>query len=106
MRWGLRSNMHSVPTDCPQRDERLGWTGDVQLFARTSCWINNLQPFYRKWLLDLTDAQGGDGGVPHVAPFMKQVLPDDSAPVWADIITGLPQVLHEFYDDQIGRAHV
>ncbi|MEM9913576.1 MAG: family 78 glycoside hydrolase catalytic domain [Planctomycetota bacterium] len=100
VRWGLRSNMHSVPTDCPQRDERLGWTGDVQLFARTSCWINNLQQFYRKWLLDLTDAQGGDGGVPHVAPFMKQVLPDDSAPVWADIITVLPQVLHEFYDDR------
>lgn len=100
VRWGLRSNMHSVPTDCPQRDERLGWTGDVQLFARTSCWLNNLQNFYRKWLLDLTDAQGGDGGVPHVAPFMKQVLPDDSAPVWADIITVLPQVLHEFYDDR------
>ncbi|MEO0514977.1 MAG: family 78 glycoside hydrolase catalytic domain [Planctomycetota bacterium] len=100
VRWGLRSNLHSVPTDCPQRDERLGWTGDVQLFARTSCWLNDLQNFYRKWLLDLMDGQGGDGGVKHVAPFMKQVLPADSAPVWADIITVLPQVLNEFYDDR------
>lgn len=100
VRWGLRSNLHSVPTDCPQRDERLGWTGDVQLFARTSCWLGGLQEFYRKWLYDLFDAQCGDGGVTHVAPFLPPVLPRDAAPVWADIITVLPRVLHEFYGDR------
>lgn len=99
LRWGLRSNLHSVPTDCPQRDERLGWTGDVQLFARTSCWLGDLQNFYRKWLHDLFDAQNGDGGVTHIAPFTP-VLPRDAAPVWADIITVLPQTLHHFYGDR------
>jgi len=99
LRWGLRSNLHSVPTDCPQRDERLGWTGDVQLFARTSCWLTDLRNFYRKWLHDLFDCQAPDGGLSHVAPFTP-VLPRDAAPVWADIITVLPDVLHSFYGDR------
>lgn len=98
VRWGLRSNLHCVPTDCPQRDERLGWTGDVQLFARTSCWLNNFHGFYRKWLQDLLDAQRGDGGITHIAPF-TEVVPPDSAPAWGDIITILPRVIYEFYDD-------
>ena len=99
VRWGLRSNLHSVPTDCPQRDERLGWTGDVQLFARTSCWLADLQGFYRKWLEDLIGTQMPDGGIMHVAPYCT-VLPIEAAPVWADIITVLPRVLHEFYGDR------
>ncbi len=99
VRWGLRSNLHSVPTDCPQRDERLGWTGDVQLFARTSCWLADLQGFYRKWLDDLIGTQVADGGIMHVAPYCT-VLPIEAAPVWADIITVLPRVMHEFYGDR------
>ncbi len=79
VRWGLRSNLHSVPTDCPQRDERLGWTGDVQLFARTSCWLMNLQSFYRKWIDDLLTTQLDDGGITHVAPYCD-VLPAEAAP--------------------------
>ena len=99
VRWGLRSNLHSVPTDCPQRDERLGWTGDVQLFARTSCWLADLQNFYRKWLDDLIGTQMPDGGIMHVAPYCT-VLPIEAAPVWADIITVLPRVMHQFYGDR------
>ncbi|MEM6504312.1 MAG: family 78 glycoside hydrolase catalytic domain [Planctomycetota bacterium] len=98
VRWGLRTNLHSVPTDCPQRDERLGWTGDVQLIAPTSCWMYDLHSFYTKWLQDLVDAQRSDGGVTHIAPFTP-VLPNESAPIWGDVITVLPDVLHRFYDD-------
>ncbi|MEM1353341.1 MAG: family 78 glycoside hydrolase catalytic domain [Planctomycetota bacterium] len=98
VRWGLRTNLHSVPTDCPQRDERLGWTGDVQLIAPTSCWMFNLHGFYTKWLQDLVDAQRSDGGITHIAPFTP-VLANESAPIWGDVITVLPEVLHHFYDD-------
>lgn len=98
VRWGLKTNLHSVPTDCPQRDERLGWTGDVQLIAPTSCWMFGLHGFYTKWLQDLVDAQRADGGITHIAPFTP-VLPNESAPVWGDVITVLPEVLHRFYDD-------
>ncbi|MFK7790853.1 MAG: family 78 glycoside hydrolase catalytic domain [Phycisphaeraceae bacterium] len=98
VRWGIRTNLHSVPTDCPQRDERLGWTGDVQLVAPTSCWMFDLHGFYTKWLQDLVDAQREDGGITHIAPFTP-VLPNESAPVWGDVMTVLPEVLHRFYDD-------
>ncbi|MEM1209523.1 MAG: family 78 glycoside hydrolase catalytic domain [Planctomycetota bacterium] len=104
VRWGLRSNLHAVPTDCPQRDERLGWTGDVNMFAATSCWLRDLHGFYTKWLDDLTDAQLEDGGVTHVAPscvvegdFVPHFGP--AAPVWGDVIIGLADVMHRFYDD-------
>jgi len=53
--WGLISNLHSVPTDCPQRDERLGWMGDAQTFAHTSCYLRNMASFYTKWMFDITD---------------------------------------------------
>ncbi len=104
VRWGLRSNLHGVPTDCPQRDERLGWTGDVNLFATTSCWLRDLHGFYAKWLDDLCDAQLDDGGVTHVAPscvVKGDLVPHfgPAAPVWGDIIVGLPDVVHRFYDD-------
>ncbi len=100
VRWGLRSNLHSVPTDCPQRDERLGWTGDVNLFAATSCWLYDLRAFCRKWLVNVFDAQREDGRVMHTAPFDERVLPVEAAPVWGDVITVLPPVLHRFYDDR------
>lgn len=66
--WGQRGNFLSVPTDCPQRDERLGWTGDAQVFASTAAFNYDVRGFFRKWLTDLTDAQRPDGSVTHVAP--------------------------------------
>lgn len=59
--WGQKGNFVDVPTDCPQRDERLGWTGDAQMFIRTSAYLMNTAPFFTKWLRDLRAEQGEDG---------------------------------------------
>jgi alpha-L-rhamnosidase len=64
----MLSNFVEVPTDCPQRDERLGWTGDAQVFAPTSCYLNESHAFWRKWLRDLMADQREDGAIPHVCP--------------------------------------
>ena len=80
--WTLRSNALEVPTDCPQRDERLGWTGDAQLFASTACWHRDMAAFYRKWLHDLVSAQRPSGELPDVAP-PQPGLPWGT-PGWAD----------------------
>ena len=66
--WGMRSNYLSVPTDCPQRNERLGWTADTQVFAETGSYFANTAPFFHKWLHDLRDSQNDEGGYPSVAP--------------------------------------
>ena len=66
--WGMRSNYLSVPTDCPQRNERLGWTADTQVFAETGSFFANTDRFFHKWLHDLRDSQNDEGGYPSVAP--------------------------------------
>ncbi|HZK39516.1 MAG TPA: family 78 glycoside hydrolase catalytic domain [Clostridia bacterium] len=66
--WGQRGNFLDVPTDCPQRDERLGWTGDAQVFARTASYNFDVEKFFVKWLADLAADQGENGSVPHVIP--------------------------------------
>ena len=66
--WGMRSNYLSVPTDCPQRNERLGWTADTQVFAETGSYFANTDRFFHKWLHDLRDSQNDEGGYPSVAP--------------------------------------
>ncbi|MDR1704654.1 MAG: glycoside hydrolase family 78 protein, partial [Clostridiales bacterium] len=66
--WGLKGNFVDIPTDCPQRDERLGWTGDAQIFARTSTYMMDTRMFWSKWLRDLRKAQFKNGGVPFVVP--------------------------------------
>jgi len=66
--WGQRSNFLSIPTDCPQRDERLGWMGDIQIFGRTASYNADLDAFFRKWTGDVRDSQRGDGAYPDVAP--------------------------------------
>jgi len=81
--WGQRSNLHSVPTDCPQRDERLGWTGDAQAFAPTSCWNMDMAAFYTKWMRDITDSQGKDGAARDVNPTLGTGV---AAPAWGDAI--------------------
>lgn len=67
--WGQRSNYLSVPTDCPQRNERLGWTADTQVFSATGAFFANTNGFFHKWLQDLRDSQSDKGGFPGVAPF-------------------------------------
>ncbi|GJM76589.1 hypothetical protein HMSSN036_88050 [Paenibacillus macerans] len=66
--WGQKGNFLDIPTDCPQRDERLGWTGDAQVFIRTAAFNMNVVPFFEKWLKDLAADQEADGRVPHVIP--------------------------------------
>ena len=66
--WGLRSNYLSIPTDCPQRNERLGWTADTQVFAETGTFFADTRQFFHKWMRDLRDSQNEHGGFPGVAP--------------------------------------
>ncbi|MBQ9347193.1 MAG: alpha-L-rhamnosidase, partial [Oscillibacter sp.] len=69
--WGERSNFVEIPTDCPQRDERLGWTGDIALFAPTACYNYDCARFLEKWLLDVKAEQGRGGGIPTIVPQVK-----------------------------------
>ncbi len=85
IRWTHRGNLHGIPTDCPQRDERLGWMGDIQVFAQTAIFGMDMAAFFTKWLLDVRDAQSGDGRFPDLAPFPGYAHPSFyGAPAWAD----------------------
>ncbi len=97
IQWGFRGNYLDVPTDCPQRDERLGWTGDTQMFIRSATWLADVQPFFKKWLVDLHDAQHADGGYPDMAPFMGRMGYASAA--WADAGIICPHVLWRAYGD-------
>ena len=68
--WGQRGNYVSVPTDCPQRDERLGWTADTQIFLPTACFQADVAAFIGRWLLDVLDEQDEDGAFGDVAPLL------------------------------------
>ncbi len=83
--WGQKGNFLDIPTDCPQRDERLGWTGDAQVFIRTAALIMDVNSFFKKWLQDLRDSQFTDGSLPPVAPSIQAFgLPADGNSGWAD----------------------
>lgn len=94
--WGQKGNFVDVPTDCPQRDERLGWTGDCQAFAPTAIYNMNCAGFYTKWLADLALDQHEDGAVPWVIP---NVLGRGEAHGWADAATIVPWAVYTYYGD-------
>jgi len=94
--WGLKGNFLDVPTDCPQRDERLGWTGDAQVFAPTACFNMNAATFYTKWLKDLAADQKEDGSIPHVVP---DILGGTGATGWADAGIIIPWAVYLDYGD-------
>ena len=96
IQWGQRGNFFSVPTDCPQRDERLGWTGDAQVFAPTAAFNMNVNAFFAKWAKDMEDAQTEEGQFPHVAP---DVLGDGGAAAWADAGVICPYEMYLAYGD-------
>ena len=107
--WGLKSNFVDVPTDCPQRDERMGWTGDAQIFCRTASFNVNTYTFFSKWLRDLALDQTEEGGVPHVVPDMLYKYPFDnwllnkgkhSAAAWADAAVINPWTLYLTFGDK------
>ena len=98
--WTQRGNMHSTPTDCPQRDERLGWMGDAQIFSQAACFNMNMAAFYTKWLQDIRDAQSEDGQYSDFSP--NPLMPQDqflAAPAWADAGVIVPWRMYENYAD-------
>jgi alpha-L-rhamnosidase len=97
IRWGQRGNFISVPTDCPQRDERMGWMGDAQVFAPTAAYNADVAPFFAKWLRDVNDAQRADGAFNNVSPKGNE---NQSYPVWADAGVIIPWVMYTTYGDK------
>lgn len=93
--WGLRSNFVDIPTDCPQRDERLGWTGDAQVFCPTAGYLMDTRAFYAKFLRDLRSDQLRNNG--KVAIYLPNEFPGLSASIWSDIATFMPQMLYTYY---------
>ena len=98
IQWGQRGNFVDVPTDCPQRDERLGWTGDAQAFSRTAAYNFNVQNFFAKWLQDLAADQMENGAIPHVIP--NALGPNAGGSTgWADASTIIPWNMYLLYGD-------
>ncbi len=97
--WGQRSNFLDMPTDCPQRDERLGWTGDAMVFAPTASFQMDTRAFYRKFLYDLRVDQRKNGG--RIANYVTNIsrIPGGSS-VWGDVATFLPMTLYQYYGDE------
>lgn len=92
--WGIRGNLHSVPTDCPQRDERLGWMGDAQTFAPTCYYFMDMTQFYEKWMKDIIDSQDPSGYVYDVNPAI--VVDGPAKPGWGDAVIITPWVAYKF----------
>lgn len=97
VRWGLKGNFLDVPTDCPQRDERMGWTGDAQVFSATATYLKDTYAFYAKYLYDMAKEQSVlDGKVPDVVPSAGV---ESTACVWGDASCIIPWNLYLFYGD-------
>ncbi len=97
VRRGLESNLFSVPTDCPQRDERLGWMGDAQVFSPTACWNKDMALFFTKWCRDIRDSQGPGGATTNVSPVI--IVTGPAKPAWGDAVTVVPWTVYRFYGD-------
>ncbi len=102
-----RGNFLDIPTDCPQRNERLGWTGDIQVFGSTAAFNGNVMPFLRKWLLDVAFETSAERGVPVIIPDILSIHPErlkpgmilSGAAVWSDVATVIPDMLYGVYGD-------
>jgi alpha-L-rhamnosidase len=99
--WGQRGNFLDVPTDCPQRDERLGWTGDAQVFARTAAFNRDVASFFTKWLRDVAADQNENGSVPFVVPdvLSKPGKFEGGSAAWADAAVIIPWQMYLAYGD-------
>jgi alpha-L-rhamnosidase len=95
--WGQRGNYLSIPTDCPQRDERLGWMGDAQVFVRTATYNADVAAFFSKWLVDVDDGQSADGAFSDVNP---NTMGCGSVPAWADAGVICPWTIYQVYGDR------
>jgi len=98
--WGQKGNFLDVPTDCPQRDERLGWTGDAQVFCRTAAFNMDVAGFFAKWLADLSLDQCADGSVPHVIPdVLGRNGQASGSAAWGDAAAIVPWTMYLCYGD-------
>ncbi|MGJ8691816.1 MAG: family 78 glycoside hydrolase catalytic domain [Thalassotalea sp.] len=97
--WGLRGNFLDIPTDCPQRDERLGWTGDAQVFAQTSMYKADVYGFWAAWLESVREEQSIDGMIPNFVPF-RNFLTSLTGSAWGDAATIVPWDLYQFTGDK------
>jgi alpha-L-rhamnosidase len=97
--WGMRGNFLDVPTDCPQRDERLGWTGDIEIFAPTASFLFDSAGFLTNWLADLAAEQQKDGSVPYVVPDIIR-RPGPATAAWGDAAAIVPWVVYERTGDR------
>ncbi len=95
--WSQRDNFLDIPTDCPQRDERLGWTGDAQVFSWTAAFNRNTALFYTKWMRDVAAESSLEKGVSHVVP---DILGQYSASAWSDVAVIVPWVVYQIYGDK------
>lgn len=103
--WSMRGNFLGVPTDCPQRDERLGWTGDLHTFAPTAAFLYDVRGVLDSWLQDVAAEQREKGYVPWFVPDVSG-LPSAPTAQWGDVIVGLPVILYrEYGDDEIVRRY-
>lgn len=90
IKWGGKSNFVDIPTDCPQRDERQGWTGDISVFASTACFNFDLSRFFRKWLTDVRLEQSRGGGIPFIVPRHGDPYPVVPTACWGDCCILVP----------------
>jgi alpha-L-rhamnosidase len=108
VRWSMKDNFVDIPTDCPQRDERLGWTGDAEIFCRAACYFMETAPFFKKWLRDLAAGQLPDGQVPHVVPDVLKnpaasggkITQSAGACAWADAAVIIPWTIYTYFGDR------
>lgn len=96
--WSQRDNFIDIPTDCPQRDERMGWLGDAQVFAKTASYNYDTRKFFGKWLGDVRAEQHENGSVPEVVPNFW--CADKSSAAWGDAITVIPWTMYMMYGDK------
>ena len=98
IQWGQKGNFLDVPTDCPQRDERLGWAGDAQVFSMTAAYNFNVAPFYTKWMRDVAADQLPNGKVPHVIPDVLKG--EGGSTAWSDVTIIVPWTTYLTYGDK------
>jgi len=105
IQWGQRGNYLSVPTDCPQRDERLGWMGDAEVFVRTASYNADVAAFFTKWLVDVDDGQSPAGAFSNVSPNSSRDI--GGVPAWGDAGVICPWTIYEMYGDrQVLERHL
>jgi alpha-L-rhamnosidase len=103
IQWGQKGNFVDIPTDCPQRDERLGWTGDAQVFCRTAAYNMDVSSFFTKWLKDVAADQKPDGAIPVVIPDVRNKQGSTTARTsagWGDVAVITPWTMYQVYGDK------